>query len=68
MQIFLDDEGLIVAFLQYRTVIFARFIASLILHISMMEEVRRGLFNMKYAINHPHKFEKWHIAWLSSLL
>ena len=68
LQIVLVDEMEILAFLQYRTVIFARFVASLILHIAMMEEVRRGLTKMKYAINHPHNFDNWGMAFTAALL
>ena len=62
------DEIDILAFLEYRTVIFARFVASLILHIAMMEEVRRGLTKMKYAVNHPHMFDSWGMAFLAAVL
>jgi hypothetical protein len=47
---------------------FARFICATILHLSLVDEVSAGLEMMKYAINHPYKFDHFSIAWLSGFL
>lgn len=47
---------------------FARFICATILHLSLVDEVSAGLEMMKYSINHPYKFNRWSIAWLSGFL
>ena len=38
-------------------IIFARFICATILHLSLVDEVNAGLLSMKFAVNHPYKFE-----------
>ena len=35
----------------------ARFVCTIILHLSMQDEVKRGLDLMKFALNHPVKFQ-----------
>jgi hypothetical protein len=47
---------------------FARFICATILHLSCVDEVYAGLEMMKYASNHPYKFEHSSVAWLSGCL
>jgi hypothetical protein len=47
---------------------FARFICATILHLSLIDEVSAGLEMMKYAVNHPYKFERFSIAWLAGFL
>ena len=47
---------------------FARFICATILHLSLVDEVSTGIRNMKYAVNHPYKFESVFFAWLSGFL
>lgn len=49
-------------------IMFARFICATILHLSCVDEVSAGLEMMKYAVNHPYKFEHFSIAWLSGFL
>ena len=40
----------------------ARFICGSILHLSLLEEVDGGLCYMKYALNHPYKFQSSNVA------
>ena len=47
---------------------FARFICATILHLSLVDEVNAGIINMKYAVNHPYKFESVFFAWLAGFL
>jgi len=49
-------------------IMFARFICSTILHLSLVDEVSAGLEMMKYTLNHAYKFETPAIAWLSGFL
>jgi len=37
-------------------IVFARFICTIILHLSQQDEVKQGLELMKYALNHRHAF------------
>ena len=46
-------------------VILARFIATLVLHISLMDKVAQSLVLMKYAMNHWYRFENFNIAFWS---
>jgi len=49
-------------------ILFARFICCTILHLSLIDEVDFGLVMMKYAVNHPYKFVKPHMAWLAGFM
>ena len=40
----------------------ARFICSIVLHIYLQDELLQGFTNMKYALNHPWKFEQATLA------
>lgn len=40
-------------------VLFCRFIAGTILHLSLLDEVTRGVHNLKFALNHPYLFQSW---------
>ena len=44
-------------------IVFARFICATILHLGLIDNVSMGLSMMKYAANHPHKFESYFTAW-----
>lgn len=46
----------------------ARFICTVILHLSQQDEVKQGLDLMKYAINHRHAFLEYKKAWLMGFL
>jgi len=48
--------------------VFARFICATILHLSIVDEINTGIINMKYAVNHPYKFESVFFAWLAGFL
>ena len=36
----------------------------IVLHVSLSGEMKQGLINMKYAVNHSWKFVDYKIAWL----
>jgi hypothetical protein len=41
-----------------------RFVAAMILHINLLDDVKRSMFRMKYAMNHPYMFKNWFIAYI----
>lgn len=43
-------------------IILARFICGTMLHLSLVDEVTQGLIKMKYALNHPYKFQSYSVA------
>jgi hypothetical protein len=43
-------------------IVLARFICGSILHLSLIDEVTNGLSYMKYALNHPYKFQSYSLA------
>lgn len=43
-------------------VLFCRFIAGTILHLSLLDEVTRGIHNLKFALNHPYLFQSYKLA------
>ena len=47
---------------------FTRFIAMMVMHVIVTEEILNGLKMMKYAANHWWKFSNPRIAWLSGLM
>lgn len=49
-------------------IMFARFICATILHLSLVDEVSAGLSMMKYAVNHPYRFNRFALAWCSGFL
>jgi len=49
-------------------IMYARFICATILHLSCVDEISAGLEMMKYAVNHPYKFENFSVAWMSGFL
>ena len=51
-----------------QTVVLARFMCSVVLHVSLNGDLSQGLTNMKYAINHDWKFVHYHIAWLCGFM
>jgi len=42
------------------TIVLARFMCAIFLHITLVDKTKQGLAMMKYAMNHPWKFRKWH--------
>mgnify|MGYP001626741559 CR=1 FL=1 len=50
------------------SIICARFICTVILHLSQQDEVARGLDLMKYALNHRHAFLGYKQAFLMGFL
>ncbi len=40
-------------------IILARFICGTMLHLSLIDEVTNGLAYMKFALNHPYKFQSY---------
>ena len=51
-----------------RPIMFARFICTIILHLSLTDEVTGGLKMMKYAVNHPFKFNSFVMAWFCGFM
>ena len=49
-------------------IVFARFICTSILHLSLIDEVTVGMEMMKFAINHQYKFVLYFMAWLNGFL
>jgi len=47
---------------------FTRFIASMVMHVVVSEEIQNGLKMMKYASNHWWKFSNPRLAWLAGFL
>ena len=47
---------------------FTRFIASMVMHVIVSEEIMNGLKMMKYSANHWWKFSNPRLAWLSGFL
>ena len=52
----------------YRPIMFARFICTIILHLSLTDEVTDGLKMMKYAVNHPTRFNSFAMAWICGFM
>lgn len=49
-------------------IVFARFICGIVLHVSLSAELRQGMNLMKYAVNHPWKFEDYRVAFFSGFM
>lgn len=47
--------------------IIARFFCALILHMALMDEMKRALDIMKYVLNHDYRFEFSSIAYFAGL-
>ena len=50
------------------SIVMTRFICGFVLHIYLTSELEQGFTNMKYALNHPWKFEKAKIAFFAGFL
>ena len=50
------------------SVMFCRFICGSILHLSLLDEVTKGLNNMKFALNHTYMFDNFALACFTSSL
>ena len=42
--------------------VICRFLCAIFLHINLSDELAQGLNIMKYSMNHPWKFKRWHHA------
>ena len=40
----------------------------IVLHVSLSGELRQGLVNMKYAVNHSWKFNDYKVAWFCGFM
>jgi hypothetical protein len=49
-------------------IVAARFVCGIVLHMALQDELKQGLDNMKYSLNHTWRFENYKIAWLSGFL
>ena len=47
------------------SIVMTRFVCGFVLHIYLMSELVQGFTNMKYALNHPWKFESVFLAWVA---
>jgi hypothetical protein len=50
------------------TVILIRFVCGLVLHSYQNVEIKAGLRNMKFAINHAYRFSNWYAAFASGFM
>lgn len=57
----LDFESVLV-------VIFVRFVAAIILHLCLMDELTRAMTHMKYSVNHSYRFKSWFASYISALM
>lgn len=51
-----------------RPIMFGRFVCTVILHLSLTDDVSLGLKMMKYAVNHPFKFNSCAMAWFCGFM
>ena len=49
------------------TIILARFLCAVFMHITLSSELIQGFDLMKYALNHPWKFSSWFMAFKTGL-
>ena len=56
------------AYPQNKWIVVTRFICGVVLHMALQDELKQGLDNMKYALNHEWRFENWKIAFFSGFL
>jgi hypothetical protein len=47
---------------------FVRFVCMTILHLSLIDDVSANMESMKFAVNHPYKFESSSSAFAASLM
>ena len=47
---------------------FVRFVCMTILHLSLIDDVSANMMSMKYAVNHPYKFESPAAAFSASVM
>ena len=65
-QILVLDKDILDMFDQVLVVIVCRFIACIILHLALMDELIRAFNFMKYALNHDYMFRSWSLAYLAA--
>jgi len=49
-------------------IVSARFVCGVVLHMALQDELKQGLDNMKYSLNHRWRFEDYKVAYLSGFL
>lgn len=49
-------------------IIMSRFICGIVLHVFLQGELTIAVNNMKFAVNHPWKFDNYFLAWLAGFL
>lgn len=49
-------------------VVFARVACAMILHMALMDEIKRALDLMKYAINHHYRFRNWWLGYIAGAM
>lgn len=56
------NTDLFLSFCPYTLMFYTRFICATLLHMILMPELSGALQRMKYAVNHPYKFENFAVA------
>merc|ERR1712241_742959 len=62
------EEGVWSMLPQSTWLIASRFICGIVLHVFLQSELDTAMSHMKFAQNHPWKFDNYFIAWLSGFL
>ena len=67
-EILYSDPEVWTTFAGSQWIVFSRFMCGIVLHVSLSGEMKQGLINMKYAVNHPWKFVDYKIAWFCGFM
>ena len=67
-EIIYSDPEVWTTFAGSQWIVFSRFMCGIVLHVSLSGEMKQGLINMKYAVNHPWKFVDYKIAWFCGFM
>ena len=64
------EEEMILGFIRPAeswSVVLARFVCAIMLHINLTSEIKQGFRFMKFALSHPYKFKDWTKAYIIGL-
>ena len=67
-EILFGDSSVWSTYASDQWIVFSRFMCGIVLHVSLSGELNQGLNNMKYAVNHPWKFNNYKIAWFCGFM
>ena len=67
-EVLYSDVSVWSTFASDQWIVFSRFMCGIVLHVSLSGEIKQGLVNMKYALNHPWKFNNYQVAWLCGFM